>query len=124
MGGAMAKTVLIVEDEPTTSELFSFMLEAGGFDVLTAPHGRAALEVISREGVDLILSDVMMPVMDGVELCTELRRRGVTPRVPFIIVTAAIEWVRLDGCEPVAILRKPLDMERLLEAVTRALPEG
>lgn len=116
-------TILVVDDELASTDLFRFVLEAAGYRVLTAHHGRAALEMVSREAVDLILSDVMMPVMGGIELCVELQRRSMLPKIPLVLVTAAIEWVRLNGCAAAAVLSKPVDVDELSETIERLLTE-
>lgn len=68
------RTVLIVDDEPKIRHLISYYLEPEGFKILEAENGREALEIFSRKSVDLIILDIMMPVMDGMECCKELRK--------------------------------------------------
>lgn len=108
----MTKVILVVDDEPSSADLLCFVLEWRGYQVLTAHQGQAALEVLSRQPVDLILSDVMMPVMDGIELCMELQR-GTFKGIPLVLITAAPEWIRPNGCRPVAIVPKPVDVDAL-----------
>jgi CheY-like chemotaxis protein len=116
----MAQVILVVDDEPSSADLLRFALEWNGYRVVTAPQGRAALEVLSREPVDLILSDVMMPVMDGIELCMELQR-GALNATPFVLITAAPEWIRPNGCKPVAVLAKPVDVDSLCALIEDTL---
>jgi DNA-binding response OmpR family regulator len=116
----MPKVILVVDDEPSSADLLRFVLEWSGYRVLTAHDGRVALEILSREPVDLVLSDVMMPVMDGIELCKELQR-GASKGTPLLLVTAAPEWVRTNGCEPVAILPKPVDVDALCALIEHTL---
>ena len=68
--------ILIVEDDKELSQLFQKVLEKNGYQVKSAPDGAQALEVLDREYIDLIISDIMMPVMDGYELVSELRSAG------------------------------------------------
>ena len=65
--------ILIVEDDKELSQLFQKVLEKNGYQVKSAPDGAQALEVLDKEYIDLIISDIMMPVMDGYELVSELR---------------------------------------------------
>jgi len=80
--------VLVVDDEPKTRELLRGALEHHGYEVLTASHGPEALQQLKEQAVDLILLDLMMPVMDGYELYHLLREDPRTKHVPVIIVTA------------------------------------
>ena len=68
--------ILIVEDDKELSQLFQKVLEKNGYQVKSASDGAQALEVLDKEYIDLIISDIMMPVMDGYELVSELRSAG------------------------------------------------
>ena len=65
--------ILIVEDDKELSQLFQKVLEKNGYQVKSASDGALALEILDKEYIDLIISDIMMPVMDGYELVSELR---------------------------------------------------
>ena len=65
--------ILIVEDDKELSQLFQKVLEKNGYQVKSASDGAQALEILDKEYIDLIISDIMMPVMDGYELVSELR---------------------------------------------------
>ena len=65
--------ILIVEDDKELSQLFQKVLEKNGYQVKSASDGAQALEVLDKEYIDLIISDIMMPVLDGYELVSELR---------------------------------------------------
>lgn len=77
--------ILLVEDEESFSDALSFMLQKEGFEVVTADDGNTALELFTRENVDLILLDVMLPGRSGIEVCTEIRK---TSTVPIVMVSA------------------------------------
>src|SRR4030042_7006235 len=81
----MPKKVLVGEDEPGIRLSVSDELESAGYQVLTAGDGRTALEVAGREKPDLILLDLMLPVLDGYEVCKKLRMSG--DRTPIIMLT-------------------------------------
>ncbi len=80
--------VLVVDDEIGALTLIGIMLERGGFEVLKARDAYAALEMLQTENPDLIILDVMMPGMDGIELCQLLRTMPTTQRIPVVILSA------------------------------------
>ena len=81
-------TILVVEDDPDIQLLITASLGAGGYGIRTASDGREALASINEEIPDLVISDVMMPEMDGLELLTLLRSDPATRRVPVIMLSA------------------------------------
>jgi len=82
------RTILIVDDDPDICDLVQLALEDGGYRVLTAPHGQAALELLDGSSVDLVLLDMRMPVMDGWSFA-RVYRQLAGPRVPIVVVSAA-----------------------------------
>jgi DNA-binding response OmpR family regulator len=84
------KTVLVVDDERNIVELVRLYLEKEGFNVVAASDGEQALVQYERSGPDLVVLDLMLPKMDGFEVCRELRRRG---DVPILMLTARSEDV-------------------------------
>jgi DNA-binding response OmpR family regulator len=92
--------VLIVDDDPDIQRLVSYNLSQAGFQVSTASSGRTALETIQKQPPDLIILDVMMPDIDGMEVCRTLRQRENSRRIPIIMLTARGEEVdRVVGFE-------------------------
>jgi phosphate regulon transcriptional regulator PhoB len=92
--------ILVVDDEPDAVELISFNLKAAGFEVITAADGAEALKSARLQAPDLILLDVMLPEVDGLEVCKLLRRDPATASVPIIMLTAkAAEIDRVLGLE-------------------------
>lgn len=87
-GGMMKKNVLVVDDEIGALTLIGIMLERGGFNVLKAKDAKAALATLDQTIPDLIILDVMMPGMDGIELCGVIRDREETREVPVLILSA------------------------------------
>lgn len=81
----VAKRLLLVDDEPAIIKGLKFSLEQDGYEILTASDGGEALEQFKKGGVDLILLDVMLPVMDGIEVCQRIREKS---DVPIIMLTA------------------------------------
>ena len=94
------QTILVVEDEADIRELLAFNLRREGYAVLEAGDGREGLELARERQPDLVLLDVMMPVMDGFAVCRELERDTRTVRIPVIMLTARGEEVdRIVGLE-------------------------
>jgi two-component system, OmpR family, phosphate regulon response regulator PhoB len=81
-------TILLVEDDPDIRHLVSYKLVRGGFDVIEAADGVAALHEARRHAPDLVILDVRMPRMSGLEVCRELRAGALTADVPIIMLTA------------------------------------
>ncbi|MEM1042478.1 MAG: response regulator transcription factor [Bacteroidota bacterium] len=84
-------TVLLVDDEEDLLDLLSYALEREGFDVLTARDGVEALRVAKAERPDLVVLDIMMPRMDGLETCQRLREDATLRLVPILMLTARSE---------------------------------
>jgi len=113
--------VLIVEDEPTLLDTLEYNLSRQGYQVYTAANGLTALEVARRERPDLIVLDIMLPGMDGLEVCRTLRREM---NVPILMLTARADEVdRVVGLEVGAddYLTKPFSMRELLARVKALL---
>lgn len=84
----MKKRILVVDDEVGALTLIGIMLERGGFSVLKAKDANDALAVLDQNLPDLIILDVMMPGMDGIELCSVIRNRADTHATPVLILSA------------------------------------
>ena len=84
------ETILLVDDEEAVQRLLTFPLEKEGFRVVQARDGKEALECFSRESIDLVVLDVMLPKVDGLEVCRRLRAESI---VPIIMLTARDEEV-------------------------------
>ena len=110
--------ILVVEDEPVIRELMAILLEEEGYTVVQAADGLEALETVARHPVDLVLSDVKMPRLDGAALAHQLRAQA--PPLPVILMSAVYAEVDLPG---VRFLRKPVNCEHLLDIIAMALRE-
>lgn len=82
----MSKTILVVEDELSIATLLKYNLEQAGFTVLLAHDGKAGLHTALQQGPDLIILDLMLPILDGMEVCKELRSQK--KNIPIIMLTA------------------------------------
>jgi two-component system phosphate regulon response regulator PhoB len=92
--------VLIVDDDPDIVRLVSYNLTQAAFDVVTAGTGRKALEIVQKHPPDLIILDLMLPDVDGMEVCRALRQHEASRRIPIIMLTARSEEIdRVIGFE-------------------------
>ena len=82
------KTILVVDDDEMVLSLLEADLRRAGFAVLTAANGKEALAIALRELVDIIVSDISMPEMDGLEFCERIRQSSEHVDIPFIFLTA------------------------------------
>ena len=80
--------ILIVDDDPQAVEILTRMLEREGYDCISAASGAAALQLLRAQAVDVILLDVMMPEMDGLQVCERLRQDSELRQIPVILLTA------------------------------------
>jgi two-component system, cell cycle response regulator len=85
----MKKKILIVDDESLLTSLLKSRLGCNGFEVETAGDGQEGLDIATRWHPDLILLDILMPVMDGFEACKRLKAHNETRDIPIVIITAA-----------------------------------
>ena len=118
----MPETILVIEDEPSLQETLAYNLEKQGYIVETAGDGRTALEMARRLRPDLILLDIMLPLLDGVEVCKTLRRGGF--QAPVIMLTARDDEIdRVIGLEIGAddYVTKPFSMRELIARVKAQL---
>ena len=116
----MSRTVLIVDDEPDLLELLRIMLEGEGYRVAVAGDGRAALGRLAAAPCDLVLSDMLMPRLDGEGLAATMRVEPALRDIPVILMSAAH---RAPGAAVphATFLGKPFDMGVLLATVARLL---
>lgn len=92
--------ILLIEDEPDIAEVLQYNLGKEGFDVEVAKRGDSGLEAIRREPPDLVLLDLMLPGVDGLELTRMLKRDAATARLPIVMITARSEELdRIVGLE-------------------------
>jgi len=118
----MSETILVVEDEPSLQETLAYNLEKQGYTVESASDGRTALETARRLKPDLIVLDIMLPGLDGIEVCKTLRREDFPS--PIIMLTARDDEIdRVVGLEVGAddYLTKPFSMRELMARVKAQL---
>jgi two-component system alkaline phosphatase synthesis response regulator PhoP len=82
------RTILLVEDDSTLRETVTYNLRADGYDVVTAADGVAALQIVRQRPISLVLLDLMLPRLDGLEVCRRLRSQPETAQIPILMLTA------------------------------------
>lgn len=120
----MEKRILIVDDEAHIRELIKFNLEKNGFRTLQAADGKEALQLAKERKVDLIILDLMIPIMDGFEVCKEVRKDSTIGNTPIIMLTAKSEEIdKILGLELGAddYMTKPFSVRELVARVKAQL---
>ncbi|MCU1386326.1 MAG: response regulator [Acidobacteria bacterium] len=120
------QTILIVEDDPETRLFYSDALQRGGFHIVQAHNGHQALDKALKSLPDLVVTDIVVPGMDGIELCRRLRADVRTHAIPLIAITGYgdrqyPDRARLAGADQV--LTKPCDPDLLLSEARRLLAQ-
>ncbi len=120
----MAKTILIVEDEPKNLTLLRDLLQVSGYSTIEATDGKQGVELAKASKPDLILMDIQMPVMDGIEASRILKADATTSNIPILALTSYAmkgdkEKILQVGCD--GYLAKPFDIQELLKKVAEYL---
>ncbi len=118
--------ILVVDDDPDILEALSEILEAEGFEIRRARNGKEALERLEPDPPQLILLDLMMPVMDGWEFAQRMKQKPTAiSSIPLIVLSADRNvGNKATDIGAVGYLAKPFELNDLLEMVRRALKEG
>ena len=123
----MPKTVLIVEDNELNMKLFHDLLEANGYDIVQTRNGLEAIDLAREHHPDLILMDIQLPEVSGLEVTKWIKEDDELRAIPVIAVTAFAmkgdeERIRQGGCE--AYLSKPISVGKFIETVKSFLGDG
>jgi DNA-binding response OmpR family regulator len=113
---ATAKKVLIVEDDPVVRDLLKLSLESEGYVVLVAPNGIKLMSMISVDHPDALILDIMLPWIDGYELCRTIKSRAELSSIPIIFISAKASRQDIDrgyACGADAYFTKPLELADL-----------
>ena len=118
----MAKTILVVDDSASLRQVVSIALKGGGYDVIEACDGKDALSKLSGRKVNLIISDVNMPVMDGIAFVKEVKQSPTHRFTPIIMLTTESQEAKKQEGQAAgakAWVVKPFKPEQLVQVVTR-----
>lgn len=119
----MTQSVLIVDDEFGLADITADLLTEAGYDVALAINGKLGLASLATRRADIVITDLMMPVMDGPEMIRRMRADPRFAEIPTILMTALPEAIPSgDGALHDAVLVKPFSMAELLTVVHRLLP--
>jgi CheY-like chemotaxis protein len=113
--------ILVVDDEVDITETYALFLGLHGFEVMTANSALSALDLMVQRVPDLIVSDCMMPHMDGVEFSRRVKADPATSAVPVILMSGAPELHDLASPTYEVFLRKPVLFQRLMQEIDRLL---
>lgn len=120
----MSKKILIVEDEESLLKLATILITSQGHEVIAVSSGIKALDALAREHVDLVLLDVMLPELDGFEVCRRIKEAPETKSIPVVMLTAKKNQVDLDLGDEVGAdwyITKPFKSANVIETVERFL---
>lgn len=121
----MKHRILIVDDEYGLTEIVGQVLEEKGYEASIAINGKAGLKVLEERGADLVLLDVMMPVMDGPTMLGKMREDSRFRAIPVVLMSAVPEAIPEDEPQQFQVsLVKPFSLERLLTTIRELLGQG
>lgn len=111
--------VLVVDDDPAILEICSDLLQTEGYTVSVATNGQQALEQLRTDPPQVILMDIMMPVLDGVEACRQVKANPVTAAIPVVLMSARTNLTRQSQelASADALVAKPFDIDHLLNTI-------
>jgi len=118
--------ILVVDDDPTTRKLLSFYLKSKGYEAVTAENGLDAIEKLGMDPVNLIMSDINMPYMDGLEFVKNVRANSSWAHIPILMVSTeadADEQQRAYNAGANGYLVKPVTAEMVTEKIKQLLKE-
>lgn len=124
MEESKAPKILVVDDEPDVTRMLEFRLEKEGFDVTSCGDGRTAIDLAQELKPDLVILDIMMPMIDGIEVLRQIRAHRITSRIPVIMLTAKTTGVTIEEARQLWVndyLIKPFDPEKLVAKTKKAL---
>jgi two-component system alkaline phosphatase synthesis response regulator PhoP len=113
--------ILVIDDETVITDVLDAFLTDEGYRVLTAGNGREGLECLAGQEIDLVLCDIMMPVMDGRAFCRAVNRDPRFRHVPIVLMSAVRETLVADDCTYAAFISKPFDLDRVLATIQQLL---
>jgi len=118
------QSILLVDDDEQLCTSIGRMFERFGYKVTTAHDGREALDVLSDDNIDLVISDLRMPNVDGIELMEEIKRKKIDVPIIFLTAYGEIEsYMDLMNMGAFEYLNKPLDVKEILRTARKVLAE-
>lgn len=124
---AMAKRILTIDDSKTIRDMLRMTLVSAGFEVLQAVDGQEGVEMMDRETVDLVITDINMPRMNGYEVVRHLRCKPDLKKLPILVLTTESDGDKKNLAREAGAtgwMVKPFDPDRLLATVNKVIPQG
>jgi two-component system chemotaxis response regulator CheY len=121
----MVKTALIVDDSTTMRQMVAFTLREAGFEVVEAEHGQDALDKIAGRKINVVITDLNMPVMDGFTFIKHVRAMAALKFVPILMLTTESQLSKKEQGKAAGAtgwIVKPFDPEKLLQTIAKVLP--
>ena len=121
----MTKRILTVDDSKTMLDMLEFTLKGAGYEVLQAVNGQEGLDVLAANPVDVVISDINMPVMDGITFIQELRKLPENKSLPVLILTTESGQDKKDqgrAAGATGWIVKPFDPQKLLAVINKVSP--
>jgi CheY-like chemotaxis protein len=121
------KTIMVVDDNPDIITIVKTILEGRGYSVFSASSGLELLNMLSDQKPDLIILDIMMPEMDGLEVLTRLKSKSETATIPVILLTAKVQYEDVLGGYKLGAdyyITKPFTSTQLVNGINLLLGEG
>jgi len=115
-------TMLLVDDDEEIAEILSSKLKAYFYDIIVASNGKEALDIYNNSHIDVVLSDYIMPEMNGHELCSEIRKTNL--KIPLIIISSSSEKEQLLNCmllNLTSYIEKPLDYDTIMKTLLQLI---
>lgn len=116
------RLILVVDDERAIVQMLRMFLEDEGYQVMTAHNGEEGLRCLEKVRPAIILCDLMMPVLDGRQLCRRLQSDPHYRAIPFILMSAVAKAVNQIDCHYAAVLVKPFNLDDVLNTIVKLLP--
>ena len=120
----MEKTILIVDDSNSVRDLITFTLEGAGYKVLCGIDGKDALKHFNGMGIDLVITDLHMPKLDGIDLIKEIRSMPAYQFIPILVLTTESQATKKQNAKAAGAtgwIVKPFEQEKLLTAVKKVI---
>lgn len=121
----MTKRVLTVDDSKTMLQMLQFALKQGGFEVIQGENGQEGLDLLKNNQIDVIITDINMPVMDGITFIKELRKEPKNKATPVLILTTESSQSKKEegrSAGATGWIVKPFDPGKLLEVIRKVSP--
>ncbi len=120
----MSKTILAVDDSASIREMVQYTLEEAGYRVVGASNGLEALDQLKKNTVHMVLTDLNMPVMDGLELIVEIRKQKEYQFMPILLLTTETATERKQACKKAGAtgwIVKPFSSEQLIKVIKKVM---